>query len=124
MSIELKARQHGERAIEILADEMENAFEARDRIRAAESVLDRGYGKPSQAVIAVPASQRQRALLAAMTDDSLVAIIDPPKALPAPQLALPNPARAVRAQVSVARQAMRGHGPAADEAAATDPLLL
>ena len=55
---------------------MENAVEDRDRIRAAESILDRGYGKAAQAIIAVPASRRQAALLASLSDDQLVAVIE------------------------------------------------
>lgn len=70
------ARAHAPRAIELLADEMELADESRDRIRAAESILDRGYGKPAQAIIQVPANRRQAALLAGMTDDQLVAVIE------------------------------------------------
>jgi hypothetical protein len=70
------ARQHAPRAIELLADTMETAVEDRDKIRAAEAILDRGYGKPSQAIIAIPANRRQAALLAGMSDDDLVAIIE------------------------------------------------
>jgi hypothetical protein len=70
------ARTHGPRAIELLADTMETAVEDRDKIRAAEAILDRGYGKPSQAIIQVPASRRQAALLASMSDEALVSIIE------------------------------------------------
>jgi translation initiation factor IF-2 len=70
------ARLHAPTAIEVLAEEMANALESKDRIRAAEALLDRGYGKPSQAIIQVPASRRQAALLASMSDDSLVAVIE------------------------------------------------
>jgi len=47
-----------------------------DRIRAAEAILDRGYGKPSQAVISIPATKQQAALLASMSDADLVAIME------------------------------------------------
>ena len=70
------AREHAPDAIGVLVEEMQNAVESRDRIRAAEAVLDRGYGKPSQAIIPVPANRRQAAMLAAMSDDSLVAVIE------------------------------------------------
>jgi translation initiation factor IF-2 len=70
------AREHAPRAIELLADTMETAVEDRDKIRAAEAILDRGYGKPAQAIIQVPANRRQAALLAGMTDEALVAIIE------------------------------------------------
>ena len=56
---------------------MENAVEDRDRIRAAESILDRGYGKAAQAIIAVPASRRQAALLASL-DAAIQEMIDYP----------------------------------------------
>ena len=100
------ARIHAPRAIELLADTMETAVEDRDKIRAAEAILDRGYGKPSQAIIAIPASRRQQALLAGMSDEALVAVIESKKL---PRLSQPlvtvNP-----------------HGPAADTYA-LDPLL-
>ncbi len=70
------ARAHAPRAIELLADTMESAVEDRDKIRAAEAILDRGYGKPSQAIIAIPANRRQAALLAGMSDEQLVAVIE------------------------------------------------
>ena len=62
------AREHAPRAIELLADTMESAMEDRDRIRAAEALLDRGYGKPAQAIIQVPANRRLAAVLAAMSE--------------------------------------------------------
>ncbi len=110
------AREHGPRALELLADTMESAIEDRDRIRAAEAILDRGYGKASQAIIAVPASRRQAALLASMSDDQLVAVIERkqlPRMAPAHPLTTVNPRGA-----SV-------HGPASDSYAdELDPLLL
>lgn len=39
------ARQHTDRAIEVLADGMEDE-DPRVRVAAANSILDRGYGKP------------------------------------------------------------------------------
>jgi translation initiation factor IF-2 len=82
------AREHAPDAIGVLVEEMQNAVESRDRIRAAEAVLDRGYGKPSQAIIQVPANRRQAALLAAMSDDALIATIEQ-KVLP--RLGPPQP---------------------------------
>jgi hypothetical protein len=112
------AREHGPRAIELLADTMESAVEDRDRIRAAEALLDRGYGKASQAIIAVPASRRQAQLLASMSDDALVAVIEQkqlPRIAPAqPMVTIGAKPRGFYASV---------HGPAVDEAA-PDPLLL
>ena len=110
------ARAHAPRAIELLADTMESAVEDRDRIRAAEAILDRGYGKPSQAIIQVPASRRQAALLAGMTDEQLVAVIEQ-KQLPRLLQPLITVPAATHSRTNV-------HGPAA-EAYATklDPLL-
>ena len=111
------AREHAPRAIELLANVMETAVEDRDVIRAAESLLDRGYGKPAQAIIQVPANRRQAALLAAMSDDQLVAVIEQkqlPRLHPAQPL-ITVPAATPRVNV---------HGPAAQAYAVDlDPLL-
>lgn len=70
------ARQHTELAIQTLADILGDPFaEDKDRIKAADSILDRGHGKPAQAIIQVPLSQQQRARLASMSDDELLAKI-------------------------------------------------
>lgn len=110
------AREHAPRALELLADTMESAVEDRDRIRAAEAILDRGYGKPAQAIIQVPANRRQAALLAGMTDEQLVAVIEQ-KQLPRLSQPLITVAAATHSRVNV-------HGPAADTyATPQDPLL-
>lgn len=75
------AQAKAARAIDVLDDVMENAPRDSDRIAAANAILDRGYGKPSQAVIQIPPNKRQAALLAAMDDEELIAIIEQ-KALP------------------------------------------
>lgn len=121
------ARLHGPRALDVLADTMESAIEDRDRIRAAEALLDRGYGKASQAIIAVPASRRQAQLLASMSDEALVAVIEQ---TPLPRLggsqkmitvSHPHDHEA-RDTIPVKRAS---HGPAADAYPDTlDPLLL
>ena len=111
------AREHAPRAIELLANVMETAVEDRDVIRAAESLLDRGYGKPAQAIIQVPANRRQAALLAAMSDDQLVAVIEQ-KQLPRLQPAQPL------ITVPSATPRVNAHGPAAEAYAVDlDPLL-
>jgi hypothetical protein len=70
------AREHTERAIEVLAEVMDNPVaEDRDRISAADRLLDRGHGKPLTATIALPANRAQAALLAAMSDDDLLQAI-------------------------------------------------
>gem|GEM_PF-6966942 len=64
-------------ALEALSDVLTNPMSKdSDRIRAAEAILDRGYGKPSQAVISIPATKQQAALLASMSDADLVAIME------------------------------------------------
>ncbi len=68
------AQEHTERAIETITDIMNsNLAEDRDRIRAAEVILDRGHGKPLTATIALPPSKQQAQMLASMTDDELMA---------------------------------------------------
>jgi hypothetical protein len=110
------ARAHGPRAIDILADTMESAVEDRDRIRAAEAILDRGYGRPSQAIIAIPANRRQAALLAGMTDEQLVSIIE--------QKQLPRLASSQPMVTVVPHKTTNAHGPAADTyTVELDPLL-
>ena len=67
------ARHHTERAIATLAEIMEDPIaEDKDRIKAASEILDRGHGKASQAIIAVPATREQRQLLAALSDAELM----------------------------------------------------
>lgn len=70
------AREHTEKAIDTLAEVLTDPFaENKDRIRAAESILDRGHGKAAQAVIQLPASREQARRLAAMSDDDLLEVI-------------------------------------------------
>jgi hypothetical protein len=69
------ARLHTDQAIETIAYIMENGIEDKDRLRAAESLLDRGHGKAAQAIIAVPANRQQAAMLAALSDDELMQAI-------------------------------------------------
>jgi hypothetical protein len=123
------ARSHGPRAIELLADAMETAIEDRDRIRAAEAILDRGYGKPSQAIIAVPASRRQQAILATLTDDQLVAIIEKkqlPSLTPRQPMIDVTPARAPQKSAHGPSDCYVDEtpDPSAMPATETDPLLL
>lgn len=73
------ARRHTEKAIEVMAEVMQDPFaENRDRLKAANDLLDRGHGKAAQAVIAVPPSKALRALAAAMSDQELRQIINQP----------------------------------------------
>lgn len=71
------ARQHTEKAIDTIVSVMDDPFaENKDRIRAAETILDRGHGKPSQAIIAIPGNRQMAALLAGKTDDELMQILN------------------------------------------------
>ncbi len=111
-------------------------MEDRDRIRAAEAILDRGYGKPSQAIIQVPASKRQAAILASMSDDQLVAIIEKkelPRLTPAqPMVTVEAATAALKAEAArtatkpsntTASISKANHGPADDIYADDFPIV-
>lgn len=69
------AREHTSRAIQALADVLDSDFsEPREVIAAANALLDRAHGKPSQAVIMVPGSTNEDMgrKLATMTDAELL----------------------------------------------------
>jgi cytochrome P450 len=72
------ARRHTEAAVKTIAEIMDDPLsEDRDRLRAAETLLDRGYGKSSQAVILVPGDKTEvRKALAAMDDAELMQIVN------------------------------------------------
>ena len=78
MSASELARKYTDRAIEVVAEIMEGG-EDKDRLKAAETLLDRGHGKAAQAIIAVPPSRQQQALLAAFSDDELMAVLSAAK---------------------------------------------
>lgn len=68
------AREHTEAAIQTLAEIMyDGDAKTADRIKAADSILDRGHGKPIQATIAIPMEKATRDALYDMTDDELMA---------------------------------------------------
>jgi hypothetical protein len=115
------ARARGPKALDTLEEIMEDPIaEDRDRVRAAEALLDRGYGKAAQAIIAVPASRRQAALLASMSDEALVAVIEKKEL---PRIGAPQPMVTIGARPrGFATVVMDSHGPA-EEAYAIDPLL-
>lgn len=132
------ARLHAGLAIDTLAGVLDpdNWEETKDRIAAAREILDRGYGKPSQAIIQVPAGRQQAALLASMSDEQLVAVIEQKQL---PRLAPPQPMvtmepRTPSIGAAVKRASNRSaHGPAAfyendtpvaPAKRAIDPLLL
>ncbi len=70
------AREYGEEAVEVLRGEMLTADESKDRIRAAEAILDRGYGKSAQAIIAIPGQRVRERAAALYSDADLARIID------------------------------------------------
>lgn len=75
-SIESQAQDHTERAVGVLAEIMDDwAEEAKDRIKAADILLDRGHGKPVAVSIQLPGG-RTAAQLAGYTDEDLIAIIE------------------------------------------------
>jgi hypothetical protein len=87
-AIDKLARSYAVEAIATLAKIMnEPMAKDSDRIKAADSILDRGYGKPQQAVISIPASKMQQQALAAMEDDELMVII---RQKPLPRLSAPD----------------------------------
>jgi HEAT repeat protein len=85
-SADALAREHTEAAIEVLREALDDD-DTKYRIAAANSLLDRGHGKPLNATIQVPTSRAQAMRLAQMTDEELLAAI---KSTPLPQLAAPQ----------------------------------
>ena len=73
--IEQRARDLAQRALETLDSIMQDGDRDSARVAAANAVLDRGYGKPTQAIIAIPARNASSAALAALTDAELLALI-------------------------------------------------
>lgn len=75
-SADTLAREHTEKAIDTIVSVMDDPFaENKDRIRAAETILDRGHGKAAQAIIAIPGRQIA-AMLAGKSDEELMAILN------------------------------------------------
>ena len=71
------AQSHGERAIQVMAEIMNDGLEkASDRLNAAKEILDRGYGKPAQATISLPATREQLRMLAGFTDEQLLTVVE------------------------------------------------
>lgn len=90
-SLSEKARELEDVAVRTIVDVMTDPFaENKDRLAAAREILDRGHGKPSQAIIAVPGEKARREAAALYTDAELDQIIDAEfeeierRALPAP----------------------------------------
>lgn len=67
------ARDHTEEALGVIRDVMLDPLaENKDRLRAAETLIDRGHGKAVSAVISVPLAKRLSAALATMSDEELL----------------------------------------------------
>lgn len=69
------ARGHTERAVEVIAEIMDHAWEPKDRLAAARELLDRGHGKPTNTVVAIPLSRSRAAALLGATDEELLAAV-------------------------------------------------
>lgn len=83
--LDVLAREHAAKAIETVTDIMNDwSAEDKDRLKAADMILDRGHGKPVNATIALPNSNAHRKLLAMLSDEQLMAQIE---AAPLPRLA-------------------------------------
>lgn len=81
------ARESAGEAIKVIREIMIDPLaENKDRLKAAESLLERGHGKPAQAIIAIPASRRVGETAASMTDEQLLEIM---RAVPLPMLVAP-----------------------------------
>jgi hypothetical protein len=78
------AQRHTDAAIEVVREVMTDPFaENRDRLAAAKLMLERGHGTSGPAVIQLPMDRRAAAMIAAMSDDELMAIV---RAAPLPRL--------------------------------------
>jgi hypothetical protein len=87
-SVDSIARQHTQAAVDTLAEIMNDPWaKDSDRIKAADSILDRGHGKPLAATISLPPSKLALQQLAAMSDDELMEVIKQPL----PRLSAPIP---------------------------------
>jgi|SRR5580700_11788906 hypothetical protein len=96
MRIDQKAQARGEAALDVIDEIMSDPFaENKDRLAAAREMLDRGHGKPNQAVIMVPLDRQRRQAAALYSDAELGEIIEGEivSREQAEQLALPAPER-------------------------------
>lgn len=81
------ARDYTAEAIGVIADVMRDPLaEFKDRLRAAEMLVERGHGKATQAIIAIPIARRTSEQLAMMSDEELLERI---RETPLPRLAAP-----------------------------------
>jgi hypothetical protein len=79
------AREHTAAALDTIKLVMSDPLaEHKDRLRAAEQILDRGHGKPLSATIQLPTSRRAALAMAQLSDEELMERIN---AVPLPRLA-------------------------------------
>lgn len=70
------ARAYASEAIGVQVEVMRNGAEkAADRLRAAQDILDRGFGKPTSTVVTLPARANAAHRLASMSDSALLAVV-------------------------------------------------
>lgn len=82
------ARDFTADALSVIVDVMQDPLsDPKERLKAAEMLLERGEGKVAQAIIALPASKKLIELTAAMTDEDLYAVIE---TQPLPRLGAPT----------------------------------
>lgn len=73
---EQRARELADVALDTLEEVMRNGCkDDAPRVRAASEILDRGYGKPTQAIITIPARVTRSNALAALSDSELLQLI-------------------------------------------------
>ena len=76
MDISQTARELAPEAMSVLHEvATDGGAKGSERVAAANSILDRAYGKPVQATISVPVSQSAAAKLAGLDDSALLALI-------------------------------------------------
>lgn len=81
------ARDFTADALSVIVDVMQDPLsDPKERLKAAEMLLERGEGKVAQAIIALPASKKMQEQLAALTDEDLYAAVE---AQPLPRLGAP-----------------------------------
>jgi hypothetical protein len=74
ISADSLSRLHTAEAIGTIVEVMRTSHKPEARLKAAETLLDRGHGRAVQAVISVPARHAVALKLAAMSDDELMLI--------------------------------------------------
>ena len=74
-NLEAMAREHTERAINRVQGLIDDP-DPKIALAAAKEIFDRGHGKPTQAIVTIPARKEKQALLAQLSDEQLMEAID------------------------------------------------